>query len=248
MKVLVVDDEPMARRRLRTLLQELDVEVAGEAGDGIEALRLVKELRPDVLLLDIAMPEVDGLDVLRHLPEPRPLVVFQTAHDDRAVEAFELEALDYVLKPVTRERLERVLSRAGKLLAAAAPVPTSTGAMERLRAALPRQRRQRLLVRHGAGHRLLPLRELSRVVALQGEVRAFAADRGYLTDHTLAEIEEMLGAGFLRVSRSELVNAEHVETFRSSGDGVLTLVLRGGAEVAVSRRRSPGVRSALESL
>ena len=117
MRVLIVDDEPAARQRLALLLADLDVEVVGEAANGIEALELVRERRPDLLLLDIAMPEVDGFDVVRHLPEPRPLVVFQTAYDEHALKAFDHEALDYVVKPVTRERLAQALDRARRRLA-----------------------------------------------------------------------------------------------------------------------------------
>src|SRR5215212_7426519 len=99
MRILIVDDEPAARRRLAVMLDELDVEVVGEAAGGLEALEMARARRPDVVLLDIAMPEVDGLDVARHLDEPRPLVIFQTAFDAYALKAFELEAVDYLLKP-----------------------------------------------------------------------------------------------------------------------------------------------------
>jgi two-component system response regulator AlgR len=112
MRVLIVDDEPAARRRLQLMLEELDVEVAGQAENGVRALELAASLRPDLLLLDIVMPEVDGFDVVRHLPEPRPLIVFQTAHDDFALEAFDHDAIDYVVKPVSLARLERALERA----------------------------------------------------------------------------------------------------------------------------------------
>ena len=116
MRVLVVDDEPNARRRLGIMLEELDVEVVGEAENGVEALRLNTERHPDVLLLDIAMPEVDGFDVARHLPEPRPLIIFQTAYNDFALKAFEHEAVDYVVKPVALDRLRKALERAQRRL------------------------------------------------------------------------------------------------------------------------------------
>ena len=107
MRVLIVDDEPAARRRLALMLEELDEEVVGQAANGMEALQMAAERRPELLLLDVEMPEVDGFDVLRHIGEPRPLVVFQTAYDEYALRAFEHAALDYLVKPVTRAGLER---------------------------------------------------------------------------------------------------------------------------------------------
>ncbi len=112
MRVLIVDDEPNARNRLQIMLEELDVEVVGEAANGMEALEMVESLRPDLLLLDIQMPEVDGFDVARHLPDGGPLVVFQTAHDEFALKAFDHEALDYLVKPVSLKRLAEALERA----------------------------------------------------------------------------------------------------------------------------------------
>src|SRR5262245_3588068 len=151
MRVLIVDDEPAARLRLATLLGELDVEVAGEAGDAVTALELVRTMRPDVLLLDITMPEVDGFELVRHLPAPRPLVIFQTAHDEFALRAFEHEAVDYLLKPVTTARLTSAIARArGRLSAAGAPA-LPADLLLRLQAAMSPARRgprRRVLVRH----------------------------------------------------------------------------------------------------
>src|SRR5512134_2503213 len=104
MRALIVDDEAAARTRLAALLAELDVEVVGEASDGVAALDEIRALRPDVVLLDIVMPEADGFEVARHLPEPKPLVIFQTAYGDRALTAFDHEAVDYVVKPISLVR------------------------------------------------------------------------------------------------------------------------------------------------
>jgi YesN/AraC family two-component response regulator len=121
MRVLIVDDEAAARRRLELMLEELDVEVCGQATNGLEALDAVREMSPDVILLDVEMPEIDGLDVARHLPEPRPFVIFQTAYDSYALEAFEHAALDYLVKPVSLEKLERSLERVRARLEAGKP-------------------------------------------------------------------------------------------------------------------------------
>jgi DNA-binding LytR/AlgR family response regulator len=165
MRVLIVDDEPAARARLHTMLEELDVEVTGEAANGLEALDRVTAQRPDVLLLDIAMPEVDGFDVVRHLPDPRPLVIFQTAFDEHALKAFEHEALDYVVKPVALDRLRQALDRARARLETTRAATLGGDVLARLTAALPTvgsARKPRILVRDGSGRLLLPLREILR--------------------------------------------------------------------------------------
>jgi two-component system response regulator AlgR len=144
MKVLIVDDESAARARIASLVEEIDargIEIVGEAADGIAALELVRTKRPDVILLDISMPEVDGFDVARHLPEPRPLVIFQTAYHEYALQAFDQEALDYVVKPVKKERLAQALERARARLALHRPEGlVDSASLERLGSALGMQR------------------------------------------------------------------------------------------------------------
>lgn len=257
MRILIVDDEPAARRRLVRIAGELGVEVVGEAANGVEALKLVRERSPDLLLLDISMPEVDGFDVARHLPEPRPVVVFQTAHDEHALRAFDHEALDYVVKPVTRERLARALARVERYLAGsrargrsqdvAASDVVSPEVVSRIRAALgsAAQPRGRLLVRSGRGHRLMPVKKISRFVAREGLVYAYTGEGRHLTDYTLAELEERTADQFLRVHRSALVNLDAIEGIVPNGDGSATLTLRDGTAVRVSRRRAPEVKEAL---
>jgi DNA-binding LytR/AlgR family response regulator len=249
MRVLVVDDEPAARRRLALMLEELDEEVVGEAANGVEALEMARERRPDLLLLDIEMPEVDGFDVARHLAMPRPLLVFQTAYDEYALRAFEHAALDYLVKPVTLDGLRRALGRARERLEAPAASTPDPEVLRGLRASVRGQapRRPRLLVREGRGHRLVAFDAITRFSAEDGVVYAHL-DGGErrLTDYTLAELEERAGAAFVRASRGELVNAEAVERIVRNGDGSATLGLRGGATVHVSRRRAPEVWATLE--
>lgn len=251
MRVLIVDDEPAARRRLSIMLEELDVEVVGVAANGMEALDLTAERAPDVLLLDIAMPEVDGFDVARHLPEPRPLIIFQTAYDEYALEAFEHEALDYVVKPVTLERLDRALERARRRLEAKGRPALDPGILERLKSALGEGaaavRSPRLLVRDASARRLLPFADVRRFFAHEGAVLAETADARYLTDYPLAELEDRTAGAFIRANRSELVNIDRIEKITPGGDGSATLSLAGGDQVRVSRRRAAAVREALES-
>jgi DNA-binding LytR/AlgR family response regulator len=248
LRVLIVDDEPAARVRLRRLLEEIEVECAGEAANGVEALERVAGLKPDVILLDIAMPEVTGLDVARHLPAGgRPAVIFQTAHDEHAVAAFEQEAIDYLLKPVTRERLAVALDRAARRLALGSPgpAPDAIGRVERatVRTTSPARR---LLVRSGAGHRLLPTREIAQFTAQAGLARAVTPSASYLTDYTLADLAARLEGTFVRVSRSDLVNIDWIDRVTGEGDGSATLVLRDARSVHVTRRRAAAVRNAIE--
>jgi DNA-binding LytR/AlgR family response regulator len=258
MRLLIVDDEAHARRRLAALIEEIDqetaatdsrLEIVGEAPDGIRALELVRSTAPDVILLDVAMPEVDGLDVARHMSEPRPLIIFQTAYHEYALQAFEEQALDFVVKPVRKDRLARALERARVRLATLqqAGLLTADG-LARLGSALGHERIRpaRLLVRHGAGHRLLPIRGVSRFSAGEGLVRAHTAVEAPVTDYTLGELEERLGAGFVRISRADLVNVSHVQRIVSNGDGSATITLSTGEAVRVSRRRAADVRRLLE--
>jgi DNA-binding LytR/AlgR family response regulator len=248
MRVLIVDDEAAARRRLASLLEELGIEIAGEAADGMTALDLAREHRPDVVLLDIAMPEVDGFDIARHLSEPRPLIIFQTAYAEFALKAFEHEALDYVVKPVSRTRLAHALERARRRLDGMMPTRAWTaGALTQLGAAMHHQpvRPERLLVRHGAGHRLVPLHEIACFSATGGLVYARTGERLAGTDYTLTELEERMKGAFVRASRSDLVNLSHIADITSNGDGSARLSLRDGTSVHVSRRRAASVRAAL---
>ncbi|MCH7874225.1 MAG: response regulator [Gemmatimonadetes bacterium] len=250
MRVLIVDDEPAARRRLAIMLEELDVEVVGEAANGVEALEQVQERLPDVLLLDIAMPEVDGLDVARHLRDPKPLIIFQTAYDEYALSAFEHDALDYVVKPVTLDRLKRALERARERLAAKSRPALTIDLLEQLERAVSgvsSARRPRVLVRDGTGRLLVPFSEIIKFAADEGIVCAHTAAGVYPTDYTLADLETRSAGGFVRVNRAELVNVDHVARIASNGDGSATITLSNGRTVHVSRRRAGDVRSTLEA-
>ena len=251
MRILIVDDEAAARTRLASLIEEIDaagLELVGEAADGVRALELVRHARPDVVLLDITMPEVDGFDVARHLPEPRPLIIFQTAHHEFALQAFDHDALDYVVKPVRRERLARALERARTRLESLGPAPGwEPEALSRLGSALGYHpaRPTRLLVRHGAGHRLLPLSDVLRFGAADAVVFAHTTAGSPIADYTLAELEARFAGAFVRASRSDLVNISHVDRIAGNGDGSATLTLSDRTEVHVSRRRAAEVRELL---
>ena len=249
MRALIVDDEAAARRRLAAMLEELGVEIEGEAPDGLSALTLVRERRPDLIFLDVAMPEVDGFDVARHLPEPRPLIIFQTAYAEFALKAFEHEALDYVVKPVTRERLALAIDRAQRRLASAGSRATwPPDKWSDLGAAFGHSpsRPERLLVRHGSGHRLMPVASIERFSADDRLVYAVAGEKRHGTDYTLQELETRFGGAFVRANRSELINLLHIGSISGNGDGSANLTLSSGVVIHVSRRRAAAVRSTLQ--
>jgi DNA-binding LytR/AlgR family response regulator len=228
------------------MLEELDVEVVGEAENGVEALRLANDRHPDVLLLDIAMPEVDGFDVARHLPEPRPLIIFQTAYNDFALKAFEHEAVDYVVKPVALDRLRKALERAQRRLSADHRPDLSVDLIARLTSAIGESTRTaRVLVNDGTGHRLIPYRDVSRFIADEGRVIACADSGRFFCDYTLNELEQRTAGSFVRASRGELVNVEKIHRIESTGEGLAVLTLADQTKVNVSRRRVPDVRRAL---
>jgi DNA-binding LytR/AlgR family response regulator len=246
-RILIVDDEPAARARLVRLLQGLDAEVVAEAGDGLEALELAARHRPDVMLLDIEMPEVSGLDVARRLATPGPLVIFQTAYDQYALEAFTREALDYLVKPVTRERLADAVARAARRLHERADAVRVTAEVAaRLDAVLPPRRPRRLLVRYQAGHRLVAVAEIDRFVARDGLTYAVTRQGEHVVDDSLDEISRRLAGAFVRTSRADLVAIDRVDRLVSTGDGGATITLKDGTLAHVSRRRAADVRRALE--
>jgi DNA-binding LytR/AlgR family response regulator len=200
-------------------------------------------------LLSIAMREVDGFDVARHLPAPRPLIIFQTAHRQFAVDAFEHDALDYVVKPVTKERLAAALERArARLASRIANPPLDATALDRVRAAIgyTAGAPARLLVRYRGGHLLTPLADIQRFSAADGVVYAHTPAGTRLTDYTLNELEIRTDGRFVRASRRELVNLAHVHRVVGRGDGSLRLVLSDGSSVRVSRRRAAAVKQLLK--
>jgi len=252
-RAVIADDEPRARQFLERLLAEMEgVTVVGSAKGGGEALSLVARLKPEVAFLDIQMPDLSGLEVARHLRgEDAPVVVFVTAYDRHAIEAFELAALDYVLKPIKRERLadavrravqevedrKRLSGRQDEVLKDLIQRQSTEGRLEPLR---------RLPVRHRREVRLLDLDQVTRIISRDRLVLACAEGREFLVDYTLQELEERLPPGaFLRVHRAALVNVEAIESYGGE-EGVLVLRLKDGTRVEASERRAAEVRRRLK--
>ena len=229
-RALIVDDEAPARERLRLLLDEIeDVEIAGEAVDGEAALDAVAALVPDVVFLDIQMPGCTGLEVAASLRSPRPRIVFCTAFDQYAIDAFELSAADYLLKPVNRARLAKALDRVRGGAAGDEPLDRLTRA-----AAAP----MRFLARSGQTYRVVNSREVLCFVSADGMTRVHAAGQHFELPPTLNELELRLDPRqFFRISRAAIVNLDAVKEVAPTAGGHGEVMLRDGMRLEVSRRR-----------
>jgi two-component system LytT family response regulator len=233
-RILIVDDEAPTRSRLRRLLAaHADIEVAGEAENGVQAMEMTARLRPEAILLDIEMPGSSGIDVAACLPKPRPHIVFCTAYDQYAVEAFELHAVDYLLKPVGRARLADALDR----LRALPATPDGETALDRVTAGR-RSGPLRFLVRRGA-HYLVVGEARVLYFGSEGSLTRLIADDGqYWMDPSLNELDRRLDpTRFFRISRAAIVNLNAVQEVVPDAAGAGDVVLKNGARLEVSRRR-----------
>jgi two-component system LytT family response regulator len=235
----LVEDEPLARRRLRELVQGVDwLEFLGEASTGRVAVRAIDEVRPDLVFLDVKLPDLTGLDVLDRLTH-RPAIIFTTAYDQFAVTAFELGAVDYLLKPFGRERFSRAIERARPLLERRA----GTGAADRATELLDKGVLRRLYVRDGS--RIVPVAvsAVERVEACDDFVIVHAGSRAFRMNLPLTDLEERLDPrAFVRVHRSHLVNLDHVASMAPYDGSRFEIRLRSGATLVSSRQRSRALR------
>jgi two-component system LytT family response regulator len=236
----LVDDEPVARAGLRAMLGAFDwIDVIGEASDGESAVRMIDTQRPELVFLDVQMPGLIGTAVLREL-RWRPYVIFTTAYSEHAVSAFELGAVDYLLKPFGPSRLAAAMQRVQSAIGEPAPVD----AVERLSGALGSGPITRLFVRIGGTLVALPIDRVSRFEADGDYVVAHADDARHLLHLSLSRLEERLDATrFIRVHRTHLVSLEHVRAFKPDTRGNLEALMSDGARVPVSRSRAKEIRS-----
>lgn len=250
MKVLIVDDEKPARDRLRQILEdEDDYQVVGEAGNGTDALSLAARHEPDIVLLDIRMPGLDGIETAHHLIELEhaPAVVFATAYDEYAIDAFEARAVGYVLKPVRRSRLVAALSQASRLARTALQQVATEAHME------PQRRHVCASVKGEL--KLIPITEVACFVADQKYVRA-EHDKGHdLLDESLKSLADEFGERFVRIHRGALVAVDRIERIEKTPDGKSCVILRGwphgdshvdDKELIISRRHVAEVRRRLK--
>ncbi len=242
MRIMIVDDEQLARDRLSRMIENFEHhEVVGEAANGIEAVKVAASMQPEVVLMDIRMPGMDGLEAARHIVEAEepPAIIFCTAYEEHAVEAFDLQAVGYLLKPVRKDNLEASLGKAqrvnkAQLAALAEDQPP---------------RRTHISARTRKGIELIPV----------DDVRYFQADQKYVTvrhgegeiivDETLKELEEEFGERFVRVHRNALVAARFIVGLNRQADGHYQIQLRDVEEaVDISRRHVAAVRKVVKSL
>lgn len=245
LRVVVADDEPIALRGLRRLLAAMPgVEVVAECGNGREAVAAIQARRPDLAVLDVQMPELDGIGVVQALaPGELPGIVFVTAYDRYAVAAFDLHAIDYVLKPVRADRFRTALARARQRLAAERRDELA-GRLGRLLEDLGSARggSDRFLVRSGKRAYFVPLSDIEWLEAADNYVRLHAGGRHHVIRETMKHLEEWLPKRFVRVHRSAIVNLDRVGEMRPLPSGDWTLLMTGGATVTLSR----GYRAAFE--
>ena len=244
MRVLIVDDEPPARDRLRQLLEDgSDHEVVGEAGNGREALDVAARVNPDVVLLDIRMPGMDGIETAHHLnrTESPPAVVFATAYDQYAIDAFDANAIGYVLKPVRRERLERALKQAARLTSdVLGDIGKSSGVSTA---------RKHLCARLHDELKLIPVDDVRYFVADQKYVSVVHEDGRDLIEDSLKSLETEFGDRFVRIHRGAVVALAAVETLKKDDDGRTRVILRdceAEDELVVSRRHVADVKRRLK--
>jgi len=245
LRTLIVDDEAPARERLRNLLagNEL-VELIGEARDGAEAVQRIELASPDLVLLDIQMPVLDGFEVLEALEDP-PAIIFVTAYDEYAIRAFEVNALDYLLKPFSQERLDKAIARAHQDLAAGREFAPK---IEPLLQSFGEEKRylSRLAVREGDRFLVLDAQDIDWMEAKEGGVLLHAGAEEHTVSRSLSELETRLDPGlFFRAHRSIVVNLDRVKEIIPWFAGSHRLRLTTGAEIDLSRSRAKALRETL---
>jgi two-component system response regulator AlgR len=234
MKLLIVDDEPPARERLRSLLEEIgDCEIVGEAGNGEEALATCGEARPDVVLLDVRMPGISGIEVARHIDslEDPPAVIFTTAYDQYAVDAFETEAVGYLLKPVRKEKLAHALRHAGRISPTRLARVAKSAGLE--------QRREQICARLGDQLRLIPVADIYYFLADQKYITVRHKGGENLIDESLKQLAEEFASDFVRIHRNALVAERQISAVERTEDGQYVVRVRDcGTVLQVSRRHA----------
>ena len=244
MKVLIVDDEPLARTRLKDILSDIgDINVVGEAANGLEALEQIQNLNPDIVLLDIRMPVMTGLEAARHMSELNepPAVIFTTAYDDHALEAFDAHAIDYLLKPIRMARLEQALQKSRAL--------TRSDAEAVNKAIETQEGRTHICAHHRGNLILVPVQDILFFQADNKYVVVRHANGEVLIDESLKSLEDEFNGRFTRIHRNALVANNYIKTLEKASDGHHYLHLDGVEEgLAVSRRQLSVVRKVVAGL
>jgi len=243
-RAVIVDDEELARRVLRELLRaHNEVEVVAECPNGFEAVKVVAELKPDLLFLDVQMPKLDGFEVLELIAEG-PAVIFVTAYDQYALRAFEAHAVDYLLKPFGADRLKIALERAKERLGGKLPPPAELAAIARP----PAQYLERIVVKDGSRVHIIPVSKLDYAEAQDDYVALAVEGKKHLKQQTLSNLEKALDPErFLRIHRSYIVNLDRLGKVEPYGKDTHVVVLTTGTQLPVSRSGYARLREILES-
>jgi two-component system LytT family response regulator len=233
LRIVIADDEDLARSLVREYLKDsLDLEIVAECRNGFEAVKAVSDLKPDLLLLDIQMPRLDGFEVLE-LIERETNVIFITAYDQYAIRAFDVHAIDYLLKPFSAERLSEALDRARKKIERGEPTATAALAAE---ARPPGTRADRILIRDGGDVHVIPMARIDYVEAQDDYVCFRAEGKRYLKQQTLADVEAALDpARFVRIHRSYVLNVDRLAKLELYAKDSHAAILRDGTRLPVSR-------------
>ena len=238
MKILIVDDESLARQRMRDLLTDLGgTDIVGEAVNGSEAIEKSVTLKPDLLLMDIRMPVMDGLEAAMHLQgiENPPMIIFTTAYDEHALEAFEVNAVDYLLKPIRKERLGAALQKAQPITSKQLKEVSLAGDRKSSRSHISVHMRGRIT--------LIPVQDIIYFIADNKYVTVRTASEQHLIEESLVSLEEEFSDRFLRVHRSSLVNTDYLRGMEKNTAGHWRVLMKGIDEkLVVSRRHTPQVR------
>ncbi len=239
LKTLIVDDEVLARNRLRSLVEELEVgEVIAEAGNGQQAIEAIQIEHPDIVLMDIRMPGMDGIEAAKYIAEMEhpPAVIFTTAYDDYALDAFDAHAVDYLLKPIRKERLEDAINRAKKM---------TSSILQSLQEELPKTRTHLSVFVQG-NIQLIPIEKILYLKADQKYVSVFTADEEILIEESLKSLEEEFDQQFIRIHRNTLIAKNAIEKLeKTSSQGVVIKLKNRAESLPVSRRLLSQVRKAI---
>jgi two-component system, LytTR family, response regulator len=242
-RAVIVDDEELARQMLREFLSgHPEIEIAAECANGFEAVKAVTELKPDLIFLDIQMPKLDGFEVLELIGTDRA-VVFVTAYDEYAIRAFDIHAVDYLLKPFGAGRFETALQRARQRLGGKLPAPTELSSSARL----PSQPLERIVVRDGTRVSIIPIAKLDYAEAQDDYIALAAEGKKHLKQQTISSLESALDPSrFLRIHRSYIVNLERVTKVEPYSKDNHVVVLSNGTQLPVSRSGYARLRQFLD--
>jgi len=237
-KVLIIDDEPLARRLVKEYLKDYsNFELVGECGDGFEALKAIQELKPDVLFLDIQMPKINGFELLEVLTD-RPMVIFTTAYDEYALKAFDMNAIDYLLKPFSKERFQNALSK----------LENSETQQQKLTELIERQEfhsesENRIVIKDGATIKIIAMDDVDYFEAYDDYVKIHAKDKVHLKKQTMNHYENVLkNKQFVRIHRSSIINIHRLAKIESFEKNSYVAILSNGAQLAISRNYYPKLK------